>query len=177
MGNMVTQVLIPIIAAFIGAMSAFWYQKRLEKRRDKKSVIYTLMMYRNAGANEIEWINALNVIDVVFNKDKKVRELYRTFISQCEPDLFKNGQWRETFYELVEEMGKCSGYRKLSKSEIRSFYAPESLNIHYRHMIDGRVQIPPTPESLGVYKDDDSSSASPDSQPQHLDKNQSDEKN
>lgn len=177
MENIFTQIPIPILAAFIGAMSAFWYQKRLENKRDKKAVIQTLMMYRNAGANELNWINALNLIDVVFNENKKVREIYRTFITQCEPNLFKNGQWRETFYELVEEMGKCSGYKKLSKSEIRSFYAPESLQIHYRHMIDGRVQIPPTPENLGVYKDDNQPSASSDSRPQHLDKNQTDEKN
>ena len=56
MENIVTQILIPIISAFIGAMSAFWYQKRLENKRDKKSIIQTLMIYRNAvcGINRVD---------------------------------------------------------------------------------------------------------------------------
>lgn len=177
MENLIFKIIAPIVSAFLGAMSAFWYQRVLDKRREKRAVIQTLMMYRNVGAKELDWINALNVVDIVFSDNKKVTDLYHDFIAQCDPSLYSNGQWIETFYSLVEEMAKRSGYNGLSKQQIREFYQPEALRFHYRHLVAEQNPLPPTPESLGVYKDGNQPSASSDSQHNPNDKNQSDEKN
>lgn len=148
MKEIIINILIPITAAFIGAISAFWYQKRLENRRDKKAVIQTLMIYRNAGAESIEWINALNAIDLVFYDNKEVKELYHKFIHQMHPDRIKNYNWLETFYELVSKMAKCSGYKNLTMMEIKDYYQPVSLKTHYPHMMTYDSPTPPKPSDL-----------------------------
>lgn len=141
--DVIEKIIIPLIAAFIGAVLAFRYQRTLELRRDKRHIIQSLMVYRNVGARELDWIKALNAIDVVFNNDKGVKALYRTFLAQTAPPLYENGQWIETFYILLHEMAKCSDYKNLSLQDVREFYAPEGLALHYPNMNRGSNPSPP----------------------------------
>jgi hypothetical protein len=127
-------IVVPLLAACIGAIIAFRYQRTTELKRDKRLIIQTLMVYRNVGAHELDWIKALNAVDIVFNKDKKVRELYHTLLAQLRPPLFANKQWIETFYQLVFEMARCSEYKHLTMHDIRDYYSPNALDIHYPNM-------------------------------------------
>jgi hypothetical protein len=131
MADILEKIIIPLLSACLGAILAFRYQRSLELRRDKRYVMQTLMMYRNVGANELDWIKALNAIDIVFSNDKKVRELYHTFLAQTRAPLFENSQWLETLYQLLYEMGQCSGYKNLTIHEIRDSYSPVALESHY----------------------------------------------
>lgn len=133
--DVIEKIAMPLIAAFIGAVLAFRYQSTIELKRDKRAVIQNLMIYRNVGAQELDWIKALNAIDVVFNKDRKVIELFHTFLAQTRRPLYDNGQWIETFYQLIYEMAKCSDYKNLTMHEIRDFYSPEALDQHYPNRI------------------------------------------
>lgn len=146
--DVLEKIAMPLLAAFVGAVLAFRYQRTMELKRDKRLVIQTLMIYRNVGANELDWIKALNAIDVVFNKDKKVRELFHTFLAQTRPPLFQNGQWIETFYQLVFEMARCSDYKSLTMHEIRDFYSPEALMQHYPNRNVGSEPSPPSEDDL-----------------------------
>jgi len=136
------KIVIPLLAACIGAILAFKYQSTLELKRDKRLIIQTLMIYRNVGAGELDWIKALNAIDIIFNRDKKVRELFHTFLAETKPPFFQNNQWVETYYKLIFEMAKSSGYKKLSMHEIRDFYSPEALKSHYPNR---NIESDPTP--------------------------------
>lgn len=129
--DILTKIFIPLIAACIGAALAFGYQHTLEKRRDKRHILQVLMMYRNVGANELDWIKALNVIDLVFHKDKKVKELYHKFNNYTKPGMFETMQYVDVFYQLLEAMAQCSGYKSLQGTDIRDYYAPEALLLHY----------------------------------------------
>jgi hypothetical protein len=128
------KIFIPLIAAAIGAILAFRYQHRLELKRDKRLVIQSLMIYRNVGAYELDWIKALNAVDIVFINDKRVRELYHTFLAQTRPPFFQSRQYVETFYQRVYEMAQCSGYKNLTMHDIRDFYSPEALINPYPNM-------------------------------------------
>jgi hypothetical protein len=70
--------------------------------------------------------------------------LFHTFLAQTRPPLFKNGQWIETFYQLVHEMVQCSDYKGLTIHDIRDFYAPEALLQHYPNMNVGSEPSPPS---------------------------------
>jgi len=104
-------IIIPIASAsggaIVGAMAAFRFQYRIELRRERRAVIQNLMMYRNVGAHELDWIKAINVIDVVFHGEPQVIELYHTFLAQLRTPLFENRQWLETYYQLVHAMAQC----------------------------------------------------------------------
>jgi hypothetical protein len=142
--DIVTKILIPLLAALIGAILAFRYQYHIELKRDKRVVLQNLMIYRNVGANEMQWINSINSIDIVFNKDARVRELYHTFLAQTRHPFFENKQYIETFYQLLFAMGQCSGYKHLTMLDIRDYYAPEALNMHYPNMRAGNELLPPS---------------------------------
>ncbi|MBF9253772.1 hypothetical protein I2I11_10745 [Pontibacter sp. 172403-2] len=142
--DLLEKIVIPLIAACIGAILAFRYQHNFELNRDKRAIIQNLMIYRNVGAYELDWIKALNAIDIVFSNDQRVRELYHTFLAQTKPPTFNNLQYIETFYQLVHEMAQCSGYKKLTMHDIRDFYSPGALVQHYPNMNVGSEPIPPT---------------------------------
>lgn len=142
---------IPLVSACIGGIMAFRYQRTSELKRDKRMVIQTLMIYRNVGVQELNWINALNTIDIVFHSDRKVRELYHNFLAQTTPPLYSNGQWVETFYQMLHEMILCSDYKNLTIHDIRDFYAPNILDIHYPNMnkasVPSKTSIPDLPQT------------------------------
>jgi hypothetical protein len=142
--EIVFYVVIPLMAAgmgaAIGSVIAFRYQRKLELRRDKRYVLQTMMMYRNVTANELDWIKAMNAIDIVFHKDAKVREVYHTLLAQLDPELFGNKQWIETYYLLIFEMARCTEYGNLSLHDIRDIYYPKALDKHYAYM--NREDVP-----------------------------------
>ena len=146
--TIIENVLIPLVAAFFGAILAFRYQRVLELKRDKRSIIQVLMMYRNVGAHELDWIKALNTVDIAFNKDKKVREIYHTLLTQLRPPLFQNSQWVETYFQLIAEMARCSDYKDLNLHEIRDYYNPIVLDQHYPNMNTAAGPLPPATEDL-----------------------------
>ncbi len=129
--DILDKLIIPVGAAFLGAFLAFRYQNRVELKRDKRLILQNLMIYRNAGASELDWIKALNAIDIVFNDDLEVKRLYHLFLDQTIEPAYQNGDWMETYYQMVLEMAKCSGYRNLTIDEARNFYSPKALSQHY----------------------------------------------
>ena len=150
--DLLLKIIIPLcsagIGAIIGATLAYRNQYRIELKRDKRAVIQNLMMYRNVGAHELDWIKALNVIDIVFHENKKVRELYHSLLAQLRPPLFQNNQWVETFYQLVYEMAQCSDYKNLTIHDIRDYYAPGVLDTHYPSMNVSSEPLAPASNEL-----------------------------
>ena len=125
---------IPLVAAFIGAAVAFLYLHKLEIRREKRHILQTLMAYRNVGAHELDWIKSLNIIDIVYHDNKKVRALLHKFFAYTEEPFFSQGQHLDVLYELIYAMAQCSGYKNLELSDIRDYYAPRGLNMHYTRL-------------------------------------------
>ncbi len=62
--------IINIIAVIVGPIAAvgvtLWWQQRKEHRDAKLRLFLTLMAKRRTYPPTIEWVDALNVIDVVF---------------------------------------------------------------------------------------------------------------
>ena len=63
--NIIAIILSPIIALFISHRVQINY----EKRKEKIEILKTLMA-RRILANSIEYVNALNIIDIIFLKVK-----------------------------------------------------------------------------------------------------------
>ena len=143
--DVLEKIAIPLIAAAIGAVLAFRYQHTLELKREKRHIIQALMMYRNVGANELDFIKALNAVDIVFHDNKKVRTLLHTYFDQVTEPYFHNYQWRDTFFEMLYEMAQSSGYSYLTKDDIRNYYSPRALDWHYPNT---NVQRRPSDDTL-----------------------------
>ncbi len=131
LNDILYKICIPLISALLGAFIAFRFQYKIELRREKRYVLQNLMMYRNVGAHELEWIKILNAIDVIFINNEKVIVLYHTYLSQLAPSKFKNEQHLETLVLLIHEIAVSSGFKKLTLERIRDSYAPNALDFHY----------------------------------------------
>jgi hypothetical protein len=125
------RVITPFISALVGAVLAFMHQRKTELKRDKRHVLQALMIFRNVGVEELEFIKALNAVDVVFHDNKKVTQLCHTYFDQLDPKVFHTLQWRDTFHEMLYAMAQSVGYKNLTKDDIRRFYAPNALDLHY----------------------------------------------
>lgn len=70
--NLIAIIVIPIIAVIIGQ----YLQNKTEKRKDKMQIFKTLMTSRIYGWTP-ESVHCLNIIDIVFSDDEKVRNAWK----------------------------------------------------------------------------------------------------
>jgi hypothetical protein len=129
--DILEKVCIPLVATFSGAFLAFRYQHSIEIRRDKRAVVQNLMMYNNVGADELDWIKALNVIEIVFHNHERVRQLYHRFLNLTTPPNDQTFEYIDVYYEMLYLMARNSGYTQLTLSDIKNCYAPRALQAHY----------------------------------------------
>lgn len=135
----VQYVIIPLVAAgigaVIGAIMAFRYQRKMEIQRDRRGIMQMVMAYRSVGAIEIDWIKALNMIDIVFHDNKKIKALLRKYLYWIEESRYNQNQHQLVLVELIYEMGQASGYKDLTESDIRDSYSPKAIQSIYASML------------------------------------------
>lgn len=144
--ELIQYVIIPLASAIIGAMIAFWYQRKMEIRRDKRNLMQALMGYRTIGAVEIDWIRALNMVDAVFHDNKKVKDLLRSYMYHTDTKRYATGHHQVVLVELLSEMGKDCGYTEITETDIRDGYNPISLRHIYAATLERLAKETPDVE-------------------------------
>ena len=124
--NLLAIIIIPIVAVIIGQ----YLQDRAEIRKDKMHIFKVLMTSRIYGWT-VDSVHALNLIDVVFAKEKKVRavwkELYDAYSSAEQSDLMTNKR-NNLMYKLLEEIANNLGYKKnITWETIQNPYIPQGM--------------------------------------------------
>ncbi len=124
--NLIAIIVGPVIAVFIGQH----LQKSSEKRKDKMSIFKTLMTARLYGLTT-DSVHALNLIDIVFVKDKSVRAAWsRLFEAYSSAEQSEQMVTKRTdlMYKLLEEMAKNLGYKnKITWETIQNPYIPKFM--------------------------------------------------
>lgn len=124
--NLIAIIVIPIAAVLIGQ----WLQNRSEKRKDKMQIFKTLMTARIYGWT-VESVHALNVIDIVFADDKKVRDAWKDLYDKyCvqNPDETQLKRIQNAQYKLLETMAITLGYKdKITWENIQNPYVPDGM--------------------------------------------------
>jgi len=123
--NIIAVVLIPIVSVCIGQ----YLQNKEVKRKDKLEIFKTLM------ANRIIWtpesVRAMNTIDIVFSKDKKVREAWKEYYSALcipNPNEIQVKQIQQAQIKLLEAMAVSLGYKdKITWETIQNPYMPQGM--------------------------------------------------
>ena len=95
-------------------------------------------MYRNVAANELEWIKAMNVIDIVFHDNERVRQLYDKYLDCVhDPEIFVTNKHVGIFYEMLYLMSQDCGYNQVTQHDIkRNVYSPNALDKHYPQSVE-----------------------------------------
>ncbi len=124
--NLIAIVIIPIVTVLIG----HYLQNRSEKRKDKMNIFKVLMTSRIYGWT-VESVHALNLIDVIFVKDRDVREAWKKLFDaystndQSKPMIEKR---KQLMYKLLEEMANCLGYKnQITWETIQNPYVPQGM--------------------------------------------------
>ena len=124
--NLIALIIIPLLAVVI----AQWLQSRSEKRKDKMQIFKTLMTSRNLGWS-LEKVYCLNLIDVVFADDKKVRAAWKDLYDKyCvdNPDEQQKKKMQQSEYKLLEAIAVSLGYKdKITWETIQNPYIPNGL--------------------------------------------------
>lgn len=123
--------IINLIAIIVGPVFAvgitLWWQGRKEQREAKCRLFLTLMAHRRAFPSAVDWVNALNVIDVVFAEHPQVVQLWHEYYAGLvNPPANQNFQQREhTYLLMLSAMARSLGYRRLEQTDIDKFYSPQ----------------------------------------------------
>ncbi len=124
--NLLAIIIIPIAAVLIGQH----LQNRAEKRKDKMHIFKVLMTSRIYGWTQ-ESVYCLNIIDIVFSDDEKVRNAWKDlFDKYCvqNPDDTQLKKIQNAQYKLLETMAKSLGYKdKVTWETIQNPYIPDGL--------------------------------------------------
>lgn len=122
----------------------------IEKNREKRAIVQHLMMYRNVGADELDWIKMMNIVDVVFHDNERVRQLWQLHNECIVLPRFHTGEHIEVFYEMLYEMCQDCGYNQMMKADLKNVYSPIALSEHYPHRYQPPADInePPYPGIL-----------------------------
>ena len=119
-------IIIPIVAVVI----AQWLQNRSEKRKDKMQIFKVLMTSRIYGWTP-DSVNALNIIDVVFSDDKKVRAAWKDLNEKyhvTNPDQQQLKKIELAQYKLLDAIANALGYKnKITWETIQTPYMPDGM--------------------------------------------------
>lgn len=128
--SIIMNCIVIIAAPIISVWVAQKLQDRDKKRQDKMDVFKTLMTSRIYGWTP-QSVQALNIIDIVFSDDKKVREQWKKYYDKLcienptETDLNKIKREQD---KLLLELANTLGYKdKVSWETIQSPYIPKGM--------------------------------------------------
>lgn len=124
--NLLAIIVIPIVAVLIGQH----LQNRAEIRKDKMQIFKVLMTSRIYGWTQ-ESVHCLNIIDIVFSDDEKVREAWKDLYDKyCvqHPDEAQLKKIQNAQYKLLETIAESLGYKdKVTWETIQNPYIPKGM--------------------------------------------------
>jgi len=108
--------LVTIVALILGPVLAVLTQlvwQHVKELRNQKLWVFGQLMSLRGFSVTPDWVKALNFIDVVFYKDEKVREKWKTLLTFLRSEEYKTApteKTRDLLAELLAEMAKELGF-------------------------------------------------------------------
>jgi hypothetical protein len=122
--NILAIIISPVIAVVI----TLWHQGRKEKRDRKERLFTQLMAHRKSFPPSTEFVNALNLIDIIFADTVSVTKLWHEYYTLLGSAKTEH-EYRDRdhkYLELLSEMARSLGYKRLQQTDIDKFYTPQA---------------------------------------------------
>lgn len=123
--NVFFYILTSLISGLIGVLLTLFLNHKVNQKKNKKHIFETLLSYRHCMTRE-DNILKINIIQVIFRKNKKVIESWYDFVSSTSSSddimLIK-----DKYLKLMEEMAMVLGYKELNWNKIKVYYFPSGL--------------------------------------------------
>ena len=117
-----------LVSGLFATIVTLLWQRRTALYNRKLNVFSILMSYRYMISSEAS-VNALNTIDVIFYKDKKVREAYSKFLDETSKKPEFNPQIDEKYLKLLEEMAVALKLKDIHWDDIKHSYYQSLIHI------------------------------------------------
>ena len=143
MENLGSILISAVLSGIFATVVTLWWQNKNQIRQEKVRIFSTLMSKRYDITVE-DCVQALNMIDVVFYKDEKVRAAWRDFKNATDmPDTEAKPQViTDKRLKMLEVMAESIGYKNIRWDDIKEYYYPKGLSDSKRdEAILRRVQI------------------------------------
>ena len=88
-------------------------------------MFFTLIKNRKSFYATKDKVDSLNLIDVVFQDDKKVRRSWKDYLEALNPNSPNFNSSNSYLLDLLSEMAISLGYKELKQTEIDRFYEPQ----------------------------------------------------
>ena len=125
--NIIAVLLSPLVAVLVTR----WMENRREVQRSKQRLFWELYGRRHQIVH-VDSVRALNLIDVVFAKDRSVRQLWSQLYDMYGNEGLNNdngfSQRNAKVKELLVEMAKSCGYKAdINHLDAERIYIPQGL--------------------------------------------------
>src|SRR5579863_7503154 len=117
-----------IIGPALSVIIGLYLQKRKEKRDVKMRAFMILMAHRKTMPPVQDLVNTLNIVDLVFEKDKDVVKLWHEYFDLLCHDPLNMQLVEPKYLDLLASMAKALGYRELAQTDIARFYSPKAFS-------------------------------------------------
>lgn len=119
------EIIAILLSPLLAWMVTILYQNRAEKRKAKRDLFMVLMAKRKTNPPPIEFVDALNKIDVVFQENKNVRAAAKSYLDSLYEHSILQGTSNSYLLDMLSEMANVLGYKNLRQTEIDRFYSPK----------------------------------------------------
>lgn len=129
MNDTLLVIVTTLCSGLVATVVTLWWQYKAKLKNDKKK-IFTILMSKRYEISAEESVEALNMIDVVFYKAKKVRNAWKEFydITKAPETKGKLQAIADKHLKLLEVMAEDIGYKKINWEDIKQYYYPIGLS-------------------------------------------------
>ena len=119
-----------VLATALGPITAvlvtLWHEGRKQRRNAKETLFVTLMASRKAIPIPVEFVRALNLIDVVFAGHSDVIRAWHELFDYLHTRPLDDRQVDHKKLNLLSHMARALRYKSLEQIDIDRFYHPEA---------------------------------------------------
>lgn len=127
MTNIIMVITTALISGLFATLITIFWQNRTREYTRKLRVFETLMSNRYLISSE-ESVKALNSIDIVFYKNKHVREAYKEFLNETDKKPEFDANIGDKYLRVLEEISKSLKLGDIHWDEIKHTYYPSGLS-------------------------------------------------
>ena len=125
--DIIVTALSVVFSGVVATVITILYQKFSGEQTAKRRVFETAVSYRFFISEE-ENVKSLNSIDVIFHKNQRVRQAWKSYMDEADKPSSNPQQLNDRYIKLLEEMALACGYKDIRWDDLKRYYYPSGLS-------------------------------------------------